>query len=63
MPATPPPMTSTRLTVSKRLGISGLSRRSFSTAMRTSSAALPVFRSFDLPIQETCSRMLAISNM
>ena len=63
MPATPPPMTSTRLVDSKDLENSGLSRRSFSTAMRTSSAALLVLASLSLPIHDTCSRILAISNM
>lgn len=61
--ATPPPMTSTRLVDSKDLENSGLSRRSFSTAMRTSSAALLVLASLSLPIHDTCSRILAISNM
>ena len=63
MPATPPPMMSTRLLMSKDLENSGLSLRSLATAISTSSAALLVLATLSLPIQETCSRMLAISNM
>jgi hypothetical protein len=63
MPATPPPMLSTRLVTANFLASRGLLLRSFSTARRTSSAALLVLASLSRPIQETCSRILAISSI
>ena len=63
MPATPPPITSTRLVTGTAVEYRGTWRRTRATPFRTRSIALSVAVSISEWIHEQCSRILTISIM